>query len=112
MARPETRDRLVCAARDLFYHNGYLHTSLADVAQVAGVPAGNIYYHFKSKDSLLEAVILGYMQEVTAAGVRAQQNGDPRARLRAFFALDAETAEQVARYGCPYGTLCQELEKL
>ena len=106
------REGLIDAARSLFYHHGYLHTTLAEVAQAAAVPIGNIYYYFKTKDSLLEAVITGYQRQVEEDCARLDHIADPRERLRAFFAIDGATARQVAQFGCPYGTLCQELAKL
>jgi hypothetical protein len=36
---------------------------------------------------------------------------DPAARLKALFGALAGESEMVARYGCPHGTLCQELAK-
>ncbi len=50
-----TRQRIVEAANRLFYHKGYNQTSFSDVVEAAGVPRGNIYYYFKTKDEILEA---------------------------------------------------------
>ena len=51
------RDRLVEAATIMFYQHGVTCTTLADIAERAEVPLGNIYYHFRTKDALVEAVI-------------------------------------------------------
>ncbi len=112
MEERETRERLIRAARDLFYHHGYLRTPLAAVAHAANVPVGNVYYHFKTKDSLLAGVIRNYERQVTADCSRWEHLADPHERLRAFFRADSATAQQLAEYGCPYGTLCQELDKI
>ena len=45
------------------------------------------------------------------AGVEAAHDG-PRDRLKALFAALAEQSELIARYGCPQGSLCTELDKL
>jgi TetR/AcrR family transcriptional regulator, transcriptional repressor for nem operon len=39
-------------------------TSLAEIAQAADVPLGNVYYYFKSKDELIRAVVAAHIEEV------------------------------------------------
>jgi TetR/AcrR family transcriptional regulator, transcriptional repressor for nem operon len=53
----ENRERIVAAADRLFYERGFQATSFSDIAEAAGVPKGNFYYYFKTKDALLEGVI-------------------------------------------------------
>ncbi len=50
------REALAEAALELFYRRGVANTSLADIAGAARVPTGNVYYHFCTKDALVEAV--------------------------------------------------------
>ena len=38
------RERLVAAAVEVFYVHGVETTSIADIAQAAGIPVGNVYY--------------------------------------------------------------------
>ncbi len=57
----QTRLKIIAAALDLFSRNGYSNTTLAMIAQAAGFSRGPIYWHFKNKDELYEAV-LGYSQ--------------------------------------------------
>ncbi|MGI9514997.1 MAG: TetR/AcrR family transcriptional regulator, partial [Anderseniella sp.] len=45
-----TRDHIVAAASQLFYRQGYEHTSFADIAGAVRISRGNFYYHFKTKD--------------------------------------------------------------
>ena len=52
-----TRDLIVEAADRLFYRKGYAHTSFSDIADVVQISRGNFYYHFKTKDEILNAVI-------------------------------------------------------
>ena len=51
------RERLVASAGDLLHRQGVAATTLAQVAEAADVPAGNVYYYFKTKDDLVRAVI-------------------------------------------------------
>jgi AcrR family transcriptional regulator len=47
------RERIVESAWQLFWHRGYHITSIADIAENAGVPKGSVYNYFRSKDALL-----------------------------------------------------------
>src|SRR5215831_7654505 len=103
------RERLVASAADLIHRQGAAVTTLAQVAEAADVPLGNVYYYFKTKDDLIRAVI-----DDRAAGVRAMlaafdQRRSPAARLKALVRHWADMREVIAQHGCPIGTLCSEL---
>jgi len=53
----QTRLKILAAALALFSKNGYSHTTLAMIADEAGFSRGPIYWHFKNKDELYQAVI-------------------------------------------------------
>lgn len=53
----ETRMGLLDAAEQLFQQRGVSHCSLQDIAQAAGVTRGAIYWHFKDKAELFEAMM-------------------------------------------------------
>lgn len=48
----QTKKRVADAARALFVQKGYKATSIEDIVHATGSSAGNIYYHFKSKEGL------------------------------------------------------------
>lgn len=52
----ETRNRIIDAAEAVFHERGMSQTSLADVAVAADVTRGAIYWHFKNKSDLFEAM--------------------------------------------------------
>lgn len=58
-----TRRRIVAAAADLFVRNGYLQTTMADIARAAGVAVQTLYLSFGSKVAVMSAAI-----DVTIAG--------------------------------------------
>jgi len=64
------RDRLIEAAKAKFYQQGVALTTLADIAQQAQVPLGNVYYHFRTKDALIEAVVQAHVQELRSMFAR------------------------------------------
>ncbi len=57
-ARPDTKTRILDAAEKLFGENGFDATSLRDITTEADVNLAAVNYHFQSKESLIEAVIL------------------------------------------------------
>ncbi len=52
-----TRSSLIDAAERLFHAHGVSGTSLQDIAQAAGVTRGAIYWHFKDKGALFNAMM-------------------------------------------------------
>jgi AcrR family transcriptional regulator len=52
-----TRERIVAAAAPLFVRNGYVETTMADLARAAGVAVQTLYLSFGSKAAVLEAVL-------------------------------------------------------
>jgi TetR/AcrR family acrAB operon transcriptional repressor len=52
-----TREQLLDAAEQVFQKRGVGHTTLAEVADAAGLTRGAIYWHFKSKADLFEAMV-------------------------------------------------------
>jgi TetR/AcrR family transcriptional regulator, acrAB operon repressor len=52
-----TRSRLLDAAEEVFYEKGVGGASLLDVAQAASLTRGAIYWHFKDKADLFDAMM-------------------------------------------------------
>src|SRR5258707_1727517 len=108
---PNKRERLIEAAKLAFYHHGFSITTLADVAALAEVPLGNVYYYFRTKDDLLAAVINAHLREIQARFAQWDQEPQPRHRLLSWLQSEREGQHELARYGCPYGSLGQEVGK-
>ncbi|MGE7812031.1 TetR family transcriptional regulator [Pseudomonas sivasensis] len=53
----ETRSQILQAAEQAFYDRGVARTTLADIAALAGVTRGAIYWHFSNKSDLLQALL-------------------------------------------------------
>lgn len=107
-----SRDRIVEAANRLFYTHGYNQTSFADVASAVGITKGNLHYHFKSKDELLQAVI-DYRLGLIGGQLEQWDRQFPAAkdRLKRFVQMLLNEAGDLVRYGCPMGSLNVELGK-
>ena len=101
------------AADDLFYRQGFDHTSFSDIADAVGISRGNFYHHFKSKDDILDAVIILRLAATRAMLHRWEDEGDtPEARIRSFIDMLVENRDRIMDHGCPVGSLCTELSKL
>lgn len=107
-----TRDRVVAAASRLFATRGFAATSIADVAEAAGLLKGNLAYYFKTKQGLLEAVVNARAKELwDELVVPAQPGEDTRATVGRLLDHVRATADELAQYGCPVGGLATELGK-
>lgn len=95
----------------MLYTQGVERTTLADIAQAADVPVGNIYYYFKTKDEIVDAVVASHMTEVRSALEALNQHKTPKARLKALVRMLAGQSDLIAQHGCPQGGLCSELDK-
>lgn len=113
MSDKTTRDRIVEAADRLFYRRGYEHTSFSDIADTVQISRGNFYYHFRTKDEILDAVIQARL--ANTGDMLAQweiEAEEPAQRIRSFIDILIANRAHIKRYGCPVGTLCSELAKL
>jgi TetR/AcrR family transcriptional regulator, transcriptional repressor for nem operon len=95
----------------MLHEQGVEKTTIADVAAAADVPVGNVYYYFKTKDQLVEAAIEAHALNFRAMTASLDMHTGPRDRLKALLRGWIEQRELTARYGCPTGTLCSELDK-
>ncbi|MEU8795814.1 TetR/AcrR family transcriptional regulator [Streptomyces sp. NPDC048643] len=105
------RRLLTAAAARVLHEQGVERTTIADIARAAGVPPGNVYYYFKTKDELVEAALAehaGHLEELTDELDRLP---DPRERLKGLVGAWVSRRDTAARYGCPTGTLAAELDK-
>lgn len=60
------KQEILDAAEQLFASKGFDHTSISDILKETGIARGTLYYHFKSKEELLDAVIERMIEGMTA----------------------------------------------
>lgn len=84
-----TRHQLLEAAEAVFYNKGYSQTTLMDVAKYAGMTRGAIYWHFKNKADLFEAMVerVHLPLEMLAEECTDDNEPDPLGKLRDFSIL-------------------------
>lgn len=81
------RQELIRSAARLFRKKGFGATSTRDIAAAAGMQSGSPFYHFKSKQALLFAVMDEGMQSAIArqdSALAAVAQADPRTQLAAL----------------------------
>ena len=106
------RERLVAAARQVLHEQGVERTTLADIADAADVPVGNVYYYFKTKDELVAAAIDAHARDIqtTLASLdrhRTSEGPPEGVRAHARRASASSPRATAARRG----RLCSELDK-
>jgi AcrR family transcriptional regulator len=119
-AGPAGRQRILDVAAALFLERGYLGTSLREIASEVGMKPGSLYYHFASKDALLEAILrqgIGVMVEAFRAAAVATQGADGcarfgahvRAHLAALFENGPYTAAHVTTFRTAPPAVCDAI---
>ncbi|HEY3596619.1 MAG TPA: TetR family transcriptional regulator [Paraburkholderia sp.] len=82
-----TRDQILDAAEETFFEYGFAHTSLAQIAELAGLTRGAIYGHFRNKcevfNAMVERVVLP--MEMLVAATFEPREADPLGRMRDLF---------------------------
>jgi len=108
----DTRERIVEAARELFFKQGYTATGIAQVLKASDANSGSLYHFFPSKEDLLVAVLEKYrsMLEPRVLKPAFDRVRDPIKRLFAVLEgyrllLEATNFE----LGCPIGNLALEV---
>ena len=71
----ERRNEILDAAEELFGTKGFDNTSTNDILERVGIARGTLYYHFKSKEEILDAMIHRMTEQLMAKA--AQIAGQP-----------------------------------
>jgi AcrR family transcriptional regulator len=85
----ETREALARAGLQLFVERGYDATTLADIAEVAGVSTRTIFAYFPGKEDLLFASFETMNQALERALAERPEGQDALAALREFIVSEA-----------------------
>jgi AcrR family transcriptional regulator len=105
------RERILAAARELFYRDGIRAVGVDAVAAAAGTNKMTLYRHFSSKDALVAA----YLRQLAAEGdslwqeVRAEAPDDPQAQLVALMRRVSQFSDECSGRGCAFANAAIEL---
>lgn len=109
----ETRAQIIEAAEKAFYRRGVARTTLADIAVLAGVTRGAIYWHFSNKAELIQALLdmLHETHDHLARASEREDEPDPLGCLRKLLVqvinelvLDARTRRinEILHHKCEF----------
>ncbi|WP_456786934.1 TetR family transcriptional regulator [Cellulomonas sp. P5_C5] len=102
----DTKALVRSTALRLFRERGYAATTMRAIAQEAGVATGNAYYHFASKDHLVQELYLDVTREQAAAArVVLAQGGDLTARLRGVMLAAVDAFAEYHAFGAEFVTV-------
>ncbi len=105
------RDRIIAAARDLFYRHGIRAVGVDAIAEAAGTNKMTLYRHFDSKDVL----VAEYLRRLAAekhdvwSALEAAHPGNPRAQLEAWLVEAARNVSDPTSRGCALANAAVEL---
>jgi TetR/AcrR family transcriptional repressor of nem operon len=109
----DTRERILEAARYLFWERGYAATGINDILKQAQARSGSFYHFFAGKEALLNAVLESYVDALHPVLV-APLLTIPSDGITRVFALLAGYRERLIEtgctYGCPIGRLALEID--
>jgi AcrR family transcriptional regulator len=105
------RERILAAARELFYRRGIHAVGVDAIAAAAGTNKMTLYRHFASKDVLIAACLIELTQEFDAAWnvIAAAHGGDPKGQLLAWLRHVCDFKENEAARGCALANAAVEL---
>ena len=108
----QQRQHIIETTDELLYQKGFNLMSFSDISQASGIPRGNIYYYFKTKDEVLQAVIAHRVAK-TERMLKNWENtlDSPLNCLKRYAEIILNESQRVSRYGCPMGSLNTELGK-
>ncbi|WP_204011041.1 TetR/AcrR family transcriptional regulator [Virgisporangium aurantiacum] len=108
---PDSRDRMVRAAIELFRERGYAATSFGDVLARSGAPRGSIYHHFPGgKEELAAEALRRYTAATVRALTAAIEAGTAVEAVRAFIAASRDSLVASGfRQSCPIAGVALDL---
>ena len=108
---PPPRERLLAAARELFYRRGIHAVGVDAIAEAGGTNKMTLYRHFASKDVLVAACLSELTREFDVAwdAIAAAHAGDPKGQLIAWLRHVSDFKEYEAERGCALANAAIEL---
>ncbi len=94
-----------------FLSKGFRGTTTTEITSAAGVAKGTLYWHFKSKDEILDAILERFLKEFVGGIDDAVANcsGNFLAKFKAFFKFGSEFSRDNLQLMLVYQTLLGEI---
>ena len=108
----KTKLRIINEANKLFYQQGYNATSFSNIVDATGLSKGNITYHFKNKQEILNGIVESRLADIDELLLEwSKKVSSPINRLVRFCEMLLDEQDNLEHYGCPMGTLTGEFSK-
>lgn len=78
------QEQILQAAKRLFAVHGLAKVTMDDVAKAIGKGRSSLYYYYKSKDEIFDAVVKVEINEMLSAMEKASQSGSTEDKIRGF----------------------------
>jgi len=89
------RAELLAIAADLFASRGFRATTVRDIADAAGILSGSLYHHFDSKESMVDEILRGFLDDLFDRYRKIVTSGlDSRATLEALVTTSYESIDR------------------
>lgn len=89
------RDELLQIAARLFAERGFRNTTVRDIADAAGILSGSLYHHFDSKESMVDEILRGFLDDLFGRYREIVASGsDSRATLEALITASYESIDK------------------
>lgn len=110
----QLREESILAAQKLFQQYGLHKTTMEDIAKAMGRGKSTLYYYYKSKDEIFDAVITKEIDELfkkTRAAVEKVTSAEEK--LKAYFSVSLKTVKSKANlYKIVRGEMLENLSQL
>ncbi len=106
--REQSRKRILRTALELFGTAGYHQTSMETIARTAGISKGLIYNYFTGKEQLLEALLIGSIEQMEQRFIPVLSIPDPSAQLYRLVEMMFEYALEEKEFWRLYWSLMSQ----
>ena len=94
--RAESRRKILATAGTLFAQQGFFNVRIADIARLAGMSPGNIYWYFPSKEEILKAIIGDFFEAFEQMLIQAETiPGGARQKLNHLIELQLALCDEL-----------------
>jgi AcrR family transcriptional regulator len=105
--KEQRRNSIITAAEKLFYARGYDNVSMNEIAQMAELSKGALYFYFKKKDTIFFAIVIRKQTElVDLMAERLKDKATGREKLRAIIECSVDFTKRNPDYNdmaCTFG---------
>lgn len=109
----DVKERILKESMRLFLANGFVGTSVKDLTDAAGIARGTLYWHFSSKDQILDEILNRYSEEFIDASIQTVNDcdGDFLTKFLALYRFITEFARDYPELLMVFDTLLGEISR-